>query len=167
MKMERFNEILNKLMESKGKARSLSLDLYDQWETMEKDGKWRFTSPTHVVLAFRKALDELKEEGGTEKRNERYTQNHKILIENLAKLGIKPYVGADVQGPIITTFYYPENHHFSFQEMYEYIKERGYAIYPGKVTDADTFRIGNIGEIYPEDMVKVTAIISEFLKETN
>lgn len=157
----------DKLMESKGKARSLSLDLYDQWETMEKDGKWRFTSPTHVVLAFRKALDELKEEGGTEKRNERYTQNHKILIENLAKLGIKPYVGADVQGPIITTFYYPENHHFSFQEMYEYIKERGYAIYPGKVTDADTFRIGNIGEIYPEDMVKVTAIISEFLKETN
>lgn len=157
----------DKLMESKGKARSLSLDLYDQWETMEKDGKWRFTSPTHVVLAFRKALDELKEEGGTEKGNERYTQNHKILIENLAKLGIKPYVGADVQGPIITTFYYPENHHFSFQEMYEYIKERGYAIYPGKVTDADTFRIGNIGEIYPEDMVKVTAIISEFLKETN
>ena len=157
----------DKLMESKGKARSLSLDLYDQWETMEKDGKWRFTSPTHVVLAFRKALDELKEEGGIEKRNERYTQNHKILIENLAKLGIKPYVGADVQGPIITTFYYPENHHFSFQEMYEYIKERGYAIYPGKVTDADTFRIGNIGEIYPEDMVKVTAIISEFLKETN
>lgn len=157
----------DKLMESKGKARSLSLDLYDQWETMEKDGKWRFTSPTHVVLAFRKALDELKEEGGIKKRNERYTQNHKILIENLAKLGIKPYVGADVQGPIITTFYYPENHHFSFQEMYEYIKERGYAIYPGKVTDADTFRIGNIGEIYPEDMVKVTAIISEFLKETN
>ena len=156
-----------KLIESKGKARSLSLDLYDQWETMEKDGKWRFTSPTHVVLAFRKALDELKEEGGIKKRNERYTQNHKILIENLAKLGIKPYVGADVQGPIITTFYYPENHHFSFQEMYEYIKERGYAIYPGKVTDADTFRIGNIGEIYPEDMVKVTAIISEFLKETN
>ena len=156
-----------KLMESEGKARSLSLDLYDQWKTMEKDGKWRFTSPTHVVLAFRKALEELKEEGGIEKRHERYAKNNKILIENLAELGIRPYVGADVQGPIITTFYYPEHHHFSFQEMYDYIKERGYAIYPGKVTDADTFRIGNIGEIYPEDMVKLTAIISEFLKETN
>lgn len=102
-----------------------------------------------------------------EKRHERYAKNNKILIENLAELGIRPYVGADVQGPIITTFYYPEHHHFSFQEMYDYIKERGYAIYPGKVTDADTFRIGNIGEIYPEDMVKLTAIISEFLKETN
>lgn len=153
----------DKLMESKGKARSLSLDLYDQWETMEKDGKWRFTSPTHVVLAFRQALRELEEEGGIEKRQERYEKNNQILIENLAELGIRPYVGADVQGPIITTFYYPEHHNFSFQDMYQYIKERGYAIYPGKVTDADTFRIGNIGEIYPEDMVKVTAIISEFL----
>ena len=157
----------DKLMESKGKARSLSLDLYDQWETMEKDGKWRYTSPTHVVLAFRQALRELEEEGGIEKRQERYEKNNQILIENLAELGIKPYVGADVQGPIITTFYYPEHHNFSFQDMYQYIKERGYAIYPGKVTDADTFRIGNIGEIYPEDMVKVTAIISEFLKERN
>lgn len=157
----------DKLMESKGKARSLSLDLYDQWETMEKDGKWRFTSPTHVVLAFRQALRELEEEGGIEKRQERYEKNNQILIENLADLGIRPYVGADVQGPIITTFYYPEHHNFSFQDMYQYIKERGYAIYPGKVTDADTFRIGNIGEIYPEDMVKVTAIISEFLKERN
>lgn len=157
----------DKLMESKGKARSLSLDLYDQWETMEKDGKWRYTSPTHVVLAFRQALRELEEEGGIEKRQERYEKNNQILIENLAELGIRPYVGADVQGPIITTFYYPEHHNFSFQDMYQYIKERGYAIYPGKVTDADTFRIGNIGEIYPEDMVKVTAIISEFLKERN
>lgn len=157
----------DKLMESKGKARSLSLDLYDQWGTMEKDGKWRFTSPTHVVLAFRQALRELEEEGGIEKRQERYEKNNQILIENLAELGIRPYVGADVQGPIITTFYYPEHHNFSFQDMYQYIKERGYAIYPGKVTDADTFRIGNIGKIYPEDMVKVTAIISEFLKERN
>ena len=157
----------DKLMESKGKARSLSLDLYDQWKTMEKDGKWRYTSPTHVVLAFRQALRELEEEGGIEKRQERYEKNNQILIENLAELGIRPYVGADVQGPIITTFYYPEHYNFSFQDMYQYIKERGYAIYPGKVTDADTFRIGNIGEIYPEDMVKVTAIISEFLKERN
>ena len=88
----------DKLMESKGKARSLSLDLYDQWETMEKDGKWRFTSPTHVVLAFRQALRELEEEGGIEKRQERYEKNNQILIENLAELGIRPYVGADCSG---------------------------------------------------------------------
>lgn len=156
----------NKLMESKGKARSLSLDLYDQWETMEKDGKWRFTSPTHVVLAFAQALKELEEEGGIEARNRRYTNNNRLLIQKLGRLGIRPYIDETHQGPIITTFFYPENHQFSFQEMYCYIKERGYAIYPGKVTEADTFRIGNIGEIYEEDILRVAELIGEFLEGT-
>lgn len=153
-----------KLLESKGKARSLSLDLYEQWETMQKDGKWRFTSPTHVVLAFAQALKELQLEGGILARHNRYAENNRIIIEELAKLGIKPYIGSEYQGPIITTFFYPENVRFSFAEMYEYIKDRGYAIYPGKVTDANTFRIGNIGEIYPEDMYEVARILAEFLQ---
>ena len=154
-----------KLKESKGKARSLSLDLYDQWLTMQKDGKWRFTSPTHVVLAFRQALKELEEEGGIPARARRYEENNKLLIERMSKLGIRPYIGGELQGPIITTFFYPEHSDFSFPEMYEYIKERGYAIYPGKVTNADTFRVGNIGEIYKEDIEKLYEIIKTFLEE--
>jgi 2-aminoethylphosphonate-pyruvate transaminase len=154
-----------KLIESRGKARSLSLDLYDQWETMEKDGKWRFTSPTHVVLAFSKAMEELELEGGIPARNKRYVNNNHLLIQRMKALGIHPYIGDDHQGPIITTFFYPENHTFSFQEMYEYIKDRGYAIYPGKVTEADTFRIGNIGEIYEEDINRLCDILEAFLKE--
>ncbi len=156
-----------KLIASKGKARSLSLDLYDQWETMNKDGKWRFTSPTHVVLAFSQALKEMEEEGGIPARSRRYVENNKLLIEKMAELGIRPYIDAEHQGPIITTFYYPENHKFSFTEMYTYIKDRGYAIYPGKVTEADTFRIGNIGEIYKEDILRLMEIITDFLKENS
>ena len=155
----------DKLLESQGKARSLSLDLYDQWKTMDKDGKWRFTSPTHVVLAFAQALREMEEEGGIPKRAERYQENNRLLIEKMQELGIRPYIGSEHQGPIITTFFYPSQHDFSFQEMYQYIKDRGYAIYPGKVTDADTFRIGNIGEIYPEDIEKLCGIMKEFLEE--
>lgn len=158
---------IDKIMESKGKARSLSLDLYDQWETMNKDGKWRFTSPTHVVLAFAKAMEEMDKEGGILARNKRYTKNNRLLIERLQSLGIRPYIDGENQGPIITTFFYPENSSFSFGEMYEYIKERGYAIYPGKVTEAETFRIGNIGEIYEEDIHALCDIITEFLKENN
>lgn len=153
-----------KLTASKGKARSLSLDLYDQWETMNKDGKWRFTSPTHVVLAFAQALKELEKEGGIAARNKRYTDNNRLLIQKMAEMGIHPYIDEKHQGPIITTFYYPEGYRFTFQEMYDYIKDRGYAIYPGKVTEAETFRIGNIGEIYKEDILKVTDLIREFLK---
>lgn len=153
-----------KVIDSKGKARSLSLDLYDQWKTMDKDGKWRFTSPTHVVLAFSKALDEMLEEGGIPARSKRYYDNNHLLIRRMKEMGIQTYIDAEHQGPIITTFLYPENHTFAFQDMYQYIKERGYAIYPGKVTEADTFRIGNIGEIYEEDIEKVCSIMKEFLE---
>ena len=155
------------LKASEGKARSLSLDLYDQWKTMEVDGKWRFTSPTHVVLAFAKAMEELKEEGGIPARNRRYTENNRLLIQKMGEMGIRPYIDSTHQGPIITTFFYPENCHFTFSQMYEYIKDRGYAIYPGKVTEAETFRIGNIGEIYKDDIEKLCEIMKEFLEEYN
>lgn len=154
----------SELMKCKGNCGSLSLDLYDQWDTMQKDGKWRFTSPTHVVLAFAKAIEELKEEGGIPARAKRYRENNQLLIRRMRALGIKTYIADAHQGPIITTFFTPKIDNFSFAEMYEYIKERGYAIYPGKVTDADTFRIGNIGEIYKEDIEKVSDIIEEYFE---
>lgn len=155
---------LSELKKCEGKAVSLSLDLYDQWKGMY-DGKWRFTSPTHVVLAFAKAMEELKEEGGIPARSKRYRENNEFLIAEMAKLGYKTYIDSAHQGPIITTFFYPENCNYTFKEMYEYIKARGYAIYPGKVTEAETFRIGNIGEIYHEDIEKLIAIYKDFLKE--
>lgn len=151
-----------KLIESKGRARSLSLDLYDQWETMNKDGKWRFTSPTHTVLAFNKAIEEMENEGGIPARSKRYKENNELLIKKMSEMGFDTYIH-NSQGPIITTFLYPENANYTFSEMYNYIKERGYAIYPGKVTSAETFRIGNIGEIYKEDIEKLCIIIKEFL----
>lgn len=153
------------LIRCEGNSQSVSLDLYDQWVTMNKDGKWRFTSPTHVVLAFAKALEELKQEGGIAVREKRYYENNRRMISRMKAIGIQPYIEEEHQGPIITTFFYPENRKFSFQDMYQYIKQRGYAIYPGKVTDADTFRIGNIGEIYLEDVDKVCDIIEEFFKK--
>lgn len=152
------------LRKTKGQARSLSLDLYDQWETMNKDGKWRFTSPTHVVLAFAQAMKELKEEGGILARSKRYRDNNREIIKRFKKMGFKTYIDEVHQGPIITTFLFPEDCNFTFEEMYDYIKERGYAIYPGKVTEAATFRIGNIGEIYKEDVEKLCGIMSEFLE---
>ena len=148
----------------RGVSKSLSLDLYDQWETMEKDGKWRFTSPTHTVLAFARALKELEAEGGITARSKRYCDNNRELIRRMKAMGIRPYIDSEHQGPIITTFFYPEGKSFSFDEMYHYIKDRGYAIYPGKVTDADTFRIGNIGEIYLEDIDRVCSIMEDFFK---
>lgn len=148
---------------SRGKARSLSLDLYAQWQTMERDGgKWRFTSPTNAVLAFAQALRELEEEGGVSARAARYAENNRLLIERMRALGFEPYL-TENQGSIITTFAHPADAAFTFREMYDYVKARGYVIYPGKLTDGDTFRIGTIGEIYPADILNVTSILGEFV----
>ncbi|PLS31227.1 2-aminoethylphosphonate:pyruvate aminotransferase [Bifidobacterium margollesii] len=154
-----------KLEASRGKARSLSLDLWDQWNTLEKaNGKWRYTSPTHVVLAFSKALDEMFEEGGIPVRSARYQLNNDLLIARMKTLGFSTFL-ADHQGPIITTFLYPKGTSFDFHDMYEFIKERGYAIYPGKLTDEETFRLGNIGEIYADDIEKVTELLAMYMGE--
>ncbi|MBU5349789.1 2-aminoethylphosphonate--pyruvate transaminase [Paenibacillus lautus] len=156
---------LEKLAACEGIARSLSLDLYDQWKGMDKDGKWRYTSPTHVVAAFSKALDELNEEGGVSARFSRYRNNNRLLRERLAQIGIQAYITDDKQSPIITTFLFPSEG-FSFEHFYAYIKERGYVIYPGKLTDVDTFRIGNIGEIYEQDIEQLCHIIEEYMGVT-
>lgn len=141
-----------KLMACKGVARSLSLDIYAQWETMEKGGgKWRFTSPTHVVHAFYQAMKELNEEGGIAARYERYKKNHRTLVDGMRKLGFKTLLPDASQGPIITSFLYPHAG-FDFAAFYAALKQKGFVIYPGKISDADTFRIGNIGDIFPKDM---------------
>lgn len=156
------------LKQTKGIARSLSLDLYAQWETMEKDGgKWRFTSPTHVVAAFSQALKELAAEGGVTARNARYTATNRALHKGMEELGFKAYIDEAHQGPIITTFFYPENCKFTFAKMYGYLKDNGYVIYPGKLTDAETFRLGNIGEIYMDDVEKILGIFKNFVSAEN
>jgi len=145
----------------KGNARSLSLDLFDQWITMEKhNGKWRFTSPTHVVRAFRQAIIELKQEGGVSKRFERYTLNQKTLVAGMEKLGFQPLLGKELHSPIITTFISPDVP-FEFGIFYNDLKARGFVIYPGKVTDFQCFRIGNIGEVQPSDMEGLLTAIEE------
>lgn len=154
----------SELEKCEGNAVSLSLDLYDQWKGMDKDGKWRFTSPTHVVLAFARALHELETEGGVKARFTRYSENNRLLIEKMTSLGFRTYLD-NHQSPIITTFLYPDTEDFTFEKMYNFIKERGYAIYPGKVTDADVFRIGNIGEIYTEDIEKLYSIFADFISK--
>jgi 2-aminoethylphosphonate-pyruvate transaminase len=136
-----------------GFARSHSLDLYGQWQTMERGGgKWRFTSPTHAVRAFLQALRELEKEGGVRARHKRYSQNHRVLVEGMRALGFKTLLADKLQSPFITAFLYPRRRDFVFMKFYGLLKKRGFVIYPGKVSGADTFRVGTIGDVYPEDM---------------
>lgn len=153
-----------KIEQCRGLARSVSLDLYDQWSTMEQyQGKWRFTSPTHVVRAFYQALLELEQEGGVQARHKRYALNQKTLAIGMQTLGFKMVLDAQIpQSPIISTFLYPEHQAFNFQAFYETLKSSGFVIYPGKVTDLNCFRIGNIGEVYPKDIEALLMAIQNY-----
>ncbi len=148
------------LEECEGRARSLSLDLFQQWREMEsKAGKWRYTSPTHVVRAFAQALSELDEEGGVAARHARYAENHRVLVEGMEELGFRCLLPESCRSPIITSFLNPPHPDFSFKSFYSRLKSEGFVIYPGKVTHADTFRIGNIGNVFPEDMKRLVRAV--------
>jgi len=151
----------DELLKCKGNARSLCLDLYDQWSEMDKSGKWRYTSPTHIVRAFYQALDELEAEGGIAARYERYCENQRLLVEGMEKLGFKPLLPRELQSPIITSFLYP-NPSFNFGDFYKAMKKLGFVLYPGKISQADTFRIGNIGEVYPKDIMRLLEAVGSW-----
>lgn len=149
------------LSRCEGVSRSLSLDLYDQWAEMEKGrGKWRFTSPTHVVRAFFQAVKELEDEGGVEARHDRYRENHAELVEGMRRSGFRTLLPDELQSPVITSFLYPEED-FDFQKFYEALKERGFVIYPGKISEAPTFRIGNIGDVFPDDFRRLAEAVAD------
>jgi 2-aminoethylphosphonate-pyruvate transaminase len=154
------------LEQSRGWARSLSLDLYDQWREMEeKGGKWRYTSPTHVVRAFAQALDELDKEGGVVARHARYRENHRRLLAGMERLGFWPLLPPRLQSPIITAFYYPKDGRFTFEAFYQGLKSRRFVIYPGKISNAETFRIGTIGHVFPDDIDELVRCVAEVMEE--
>ncbi len=156
---------LNALESTAGLARSLSLDLNAQYLGLEANGQFRFTPPTHALRAFHRALSELEAEGGVDGRAERYRANHETLVAGTRRLGLIEYLDQQNQGNIITSFRYPQQGEFNFDYFYEALRNRGFVIYPGKVTNADCFRIGTIGRIFPDDVENLLLAIEEVLAD--
>lgn len=153
------------LLEAEGRARSVSLDLVSQWKGLETDGQFRFTPPTHAILAFWQALEELEAEGGITGRASRYAENATILIQGMEKLGFEPYLAPQNQSHIITSFRYLKRPDFDFKMFYHLLSDQGFVIYPGKLTDADSFRISTIGHIFPKDVQALLVAIQRSLEE--
>jgi 2-aminoethylphosphonate-pyruvate transaminase len=153
------------LEQCKGNAHSLSMDLFDQWKGFEKNGQWRFTPPTQVVAAFLQALDEHASEGGVPGRGARYARNHQILVDGMEALGFRCLLARADQAPIIVTFHMPADPHFSFAEFYERLSVKGFLIYPGKLTVADSFRVGCIGHLGEAEMRAALDAIGSVLEE--
>ena len=147
------------LAQTEGNSPSLSLDLYDQWRAMEKNQQWRFTPPVQVLLGFDQALNEFDEEGGVPGRGGRYRENCDILVSGMRTMGFNTLLPDELQAPIIITFHMPNNPKFKFNEFYDSLRELGYVIYPGKLTIADSFRIGCIGRLGRAEMEGALAAI--------
>ena len=144
-----------------GRSHSLAMDLHDQHAYMEKTGQWRFTPPTHVVAALNEACAQYAEEGGQPARLARYTQNCRTLVEGMATLGLRPFLAPELQAPIIVTFHAPDVPGYDFKAFYAEAKRRGFILYPGKLTEVETFRVGCIGAIGPNEMRQAVAAVAD------
>jgi 2-aminoethylphosphonate-pyruvate transaminase len=153
------------LEETEGNATTLVLDLHDQWRNFVKTGQYRFTPPIHVIVSFHQALTEFFEEGGQPGRGGRYARNAEVLISGMREMGFETLLPDRLQAPIIVTFHMPKDEGFVFQTFYDRLKELGYVIYPGKLTVADSFRIGCIGRLNEGHMRDALAAIETVMAE--
>jgi 2-aminoethylphosphonate-pyruvate transaminase len=148
-----------------GNSQSLAMDLHDQYVYMEKTTQWRFTPPTHVVVALAEAIRQFDEEGGQPARLARYTANCAVLVQGMAALGFKPFLDPAVQAPIIVTFHAPAHPNYQFKTFYEAAKRHGFILYPGKLTQVETFRVGCIGAIGPDAMRQAVQAVAVTMQE--
>jgi 2-aminoethylphosphonate-pyruvate transaminase len=153
------------LEQAQGRSHSLSLDLYDQWQYMQRTGQWRYTPPTHVLAAFASAIAQYQREGGQPARLARYQRQCQTVLRGLAALGLESFLPDALQAPIIVTVHAPAEAGWNFQVFYEKVKQRGYILYPGKLTEVETFRIGCIGAISEADIEGALAAMAASLFE--
>jgi 2-aminoethylphosphonate-pyruvate transaminase len=153
------------LEQCEGISHSLAMDLYDQWVYMQKTTQWRYTPPTHVVAAFDVAIAQYLEEGGLAARHARYAHNCDTLISGMARLGLRTFLPAAIQAPIIVTFYAPDTPRYAFKSFYDAVKARGYILYPGKLTTVETFRVGCMGHLGERGIAGAVEAVGQVLAE--
>jgi 2-aminoethylphosphonate-pyruvate transaminase len=158
--------VRRKVLENRaGNSTSLALDLHDQWTYMEKTTQWRYTPPTHVVVALDAALDQFIAEGGQPARLARYTKNYETLVEGMAEMGFRTFLRPEIQAPIIVTFHAPADPRYTFKEFYDRVRDKGFVLYPGKLTQVETFRVGCIGAIGPDEMRQAVHAVRDTIRE--
>jgi len=153
------------LAEAKGRSHSLSLDVFDQWDVLNRTGQWRFTPPTHAVAAFLEALRLHANEGGQAGRLARYSRNRDVVVSGMRELGFETLLVERWLSPIIVTFLVPKDPAFQFGRYYELMKRKGFIVYPGKLTVVESFRVGCIGQLDERVMREVVAASASALAE--
>jgi 2-aminoethylphosphonate-pyruvate transaminase len=142
--------------------RSYYCNLYLQYDFFEKTGQMHFTPPVQVIYATRQALDEYFAEGEQEKWA-RHTRVFEAIHEGIAKLGFKDMIRREIQAGLVVSVLYPDDPNWDFEKVHDYCYERGFTIYPGKVSDTPTFRLCALGAIDAPDIEAFMVVLKEAL----
>jgi 2-aminoethylphosphonate-pyruvate transaminase len=153
------------IVASAKRSPSVVLDLHAQWAFFEEKGWWRTTPPTHVIGALAKAIERHEKEGGVLARQARYRRNWRRLVDTLRQRGFRTLLPDDYAAPIIATFHDPVDPNYAFPKFYAAMEKRGIVIFPGRLTAANTFRIGTMGDLDDRDMSFILSQIEEALTE--
>jgi 2-aminoethylphosphonate-pyruvate transaminase len=150
---------------AKGNAPSLTLDLWDQDQHLERTGMFRFTPATHLLLGMAEALREHAEEGGIEARQARFRASWRRLVDGMRQMGFRTLLEDEVASPIVATFHDPPDPNYSFKRLYDGMKARGFIIFPGRLAAANTFRLACIGIVTERDIGRALDAMAETLRQ--
>lgn len=144
--------------------RSYYCNLYLQYEFFEKTGEMHFTPPVQTIYATRQALKEYFDEGEKAKWD-RHTRTFEAIHKGLAKLGFKNVIKREWQTGLVVSAIYPDDENWNFEKIHDYCYERGFTIYPGKISTTNTFRLCALGAIDEKDIENFFIVFENALKE--
>ena len=131
--------------------RSYYCNLYLQYDFFEKTGEMHFTPPVQTVYAAVQALKEYWAEG-EEAKWARHTRIFEAIHEGLDKLGFQDVIRREWQAGLVVSVLYPDDPNWDFEKIHDFCYERGFTIYPGKISTANTFRLCALGAIDEQDI---------------
>ena len=146
--------------------RSYYCNLYMQYDFFERTGEMHFTPPVQTIYAARQALDEYFAEG-EEAKWARHTRVMKAIQDGLAALGFREAIRREIQVGLVASVIYPDDENWNFEKVHDYCYERGFTIYPGKITGANTFRLCALGAIDVSDIEDFFAVLKQALEANN
>lgn len=146
--------------------RNYYFNLWQQYDFLETRRQMRFTPPVQTAYALNQALDEFFQETG-ERRYRRYTESWETLIEGLKRLGFRMLIPVEQQSHLLTAVVEPEDPNYDFEQMHDFLLDRGFTIYPGKISKKNTFRIANIGAIDKTDIEDFLTVLEDYITSHN
>lgn len=144
-------------------TRSYYCNLYLQYEYFEKTGEMHFTPPVQTIYATIQALKEYFEVG-EEAKFARHKAVYEAIHQGLAELGFKTVIDPKIESGLVVSVLYPDDPNFTFEKIHDYCYERGFTIYPGKISTTNTFRLCALGTITPEDIQQFFVALKEAME---